>query len=66
MSGQSAESGTAGTLSQLVGSLGSALVSGNLSLAQTAYSTLTQGLAGVGFGSASASQSVAGALSVLG
>ncbi len=56
---------TGSTLTQLLGSLGSALISGNLSAAQTAYSTLTQGISGLG-GSSAASQTIAGVLSFLG
>jgi soluble cytochrome b562 len=59
-------SSTGSTLSQLFSSLGSALQSGNLSAAQTAYSTLSQDLAGLGWSSGATSQSMAGALSFLG
>ena len=43
-------SSSAGTLTQLFSSLGSALQGGNLSAAQTAYSTLQQGLQNLGWG----------------
>jgi outer membrane protein assembly factor BamD (BamD/ComL family) len=61
---ESSNSSSGSSLTQLFGSLGSALISGNLSAAQTAYSTLTQGIAGLG-GSSGAS-SIAGVLSFLG
>lgn len=54
------------TLSQLFSVLGSALTSGNLSAAQTAYSTLTQGIQQLGSVAGSTSQSLASALSFLG
>ncbi|MGA2986256.1 MAG: hypothetical protein ABSG32_20820 [Terriglobia bacterium] len=54
------------TLMQMVSSLGSALQSGNLSAAQTAYSTLSQDLQQLGLGSSTSSQSISGALSFLG
>jgi hypothetical protein len=52
-------------LSQLFGSLGSSLQSGNSSAAQTAYSTLSQALQKFGLGSSTTAQSLAGALSFL-
>ena len=64
-SSPSSTSSTESPLSQLFSSLGSALTSGNLSAAQTAYSTLTQDLSQLGLGSGSASSSMAGALSFL-
>jgi outer membrane protein assembly factor BamD (BamD/ComL family) len=64
-SSQSSTSSTESTLGQLFSSLGSALTSGNLSAAQTAYSTLTQDLSQLGLGSSSTSSSMAGALSFL-
>ena len=57
---------TGSTLMQLFGTLGTALTAGNLSAAQTAYSTLAQGVQQLGFNSASSSASQAGALSLLG
>ena len=63
---ESANSTDGNALTQLLSSLGSALQSGNLSAAQTAYSTLSQDLAGLGTGSSTSSQSLAGALSFLG
>jgi hypothetical protein len=63
---QPGNSSTTDSLSQVLGSLGSALQSGNLSAAQTAYSTLQQDLAQFGMGSSSNSTSLAGALSFMG
>jgi hypothetical protein len=65
-SSQSTNSSTESTMGQLFSSLGSALTAGNLSAAQTAYSTLTQDLSQLGLGSGSASSSMVGALSFLG
>lgn len=59
-------SSTGSALSQLFGSLGSALQSGNLSTAQTAYSTLSQDLSQLGMGLSTTAQSMAGAISFLG
>ena len=53
------------TLAQLFSSLGSALQSGSLQAAQTAYSSLQQGLTQLGWNQGAASQSTAGALSLL-
>jgi len=63
---ENTSSSTGGTLSQLFGSLGSALLSGNLSAAQTAYSTLSQDLGGLAGSAATSLSSVAGVLSFLG
>jgi len=63
---QTNNNSTGSTLSQLFSTLGSALTAGNLSAAQTAYSTLTQGFQQFGWGSGRGSQSAAGALSLLG
>jgi outer membrane protein assembly factor BamD (BamD/ComL family) len=65
-SSQTSNSSTGSALSQLFTSLRSALVSGNLSAAQTAYSTLSQGLQQLGLGSGAGSSTLAGALSFLG
>jgi hypothetical protein len=65
-SSQTTNSSAGSTLSQLFSSLGSALTAGNLSAAQTAYSTLEQDLAGLGWSSGTTSQSVAGAVSITG
>lgn len=65
-SSQTANASTESSLSQLFSSLGSALQSGNLSAAQTAYSSLEQGLNQLDWGSGTNSPSVAGALSLLG
>jgi hypothetical protein len=61
---QSGSSSSTSSLSQLFSSLGSALQAGSLSAAQTAYSTLTQDLAGFGLGTGSSS--LASAVSLLG
>jgi hypothetical protein len=53
-------------LSELLGSLGSSLQSGNSSAAQTAYSSLAQAFQKFGLGSSATAQSLAGALSFLG
>lgn len=58
-------SSAADTSSNLFGSLGSALQSGNLSAAQTAYSTLQQGLQQLTGSAGSALQLAAGAVSFL-
>ncbi len=66
---QGTNSSVGSTLSQLFSNLGTDLQSGNLSAAQTAYSTLSQDLAGLGWSSGnsgSSSQSVSGALSLVG
>jgi len=63
---QTTNASTGGSLSQLFASLGSALQSGNLSAAQTAYSSLEQGLTQFDSSSGTSSQSVAGVLSMLG
>jgi len=65
-SSETPNSSTGSALSQLFSTLGTALVSGNLSAAQTAYSTLSQDLAGFASGSGSTFQSMAGVLSFLG
>jgi Skp family chaperone for outer membrane proteins len=54
------------TLSQLFSSLGSALQSGNLSAAQTAYSTLSQDLQQLSQGAGTAAQLATTAVSFLG
>jgi soluble cytochrome b562 len=53
------------TLAQLLGSLGSALQSGNVSTAQTAYSTLQQDLQQLSQGMGTAAQLATGAVSFL-
>jgi hypothetical protein len=53
-------------LSQLLGSLGSSLQSGNSSAARTAYSTLSHVFQQVSLGSSATAQSLAGALNFLG
>jgi hypothetical protein len=53
-------------LSQLFSSLGSALTAGNLSAAQTAYSTLEQGLQQLGLSAGTTAQSMAATVSFLG
>jgi outer membrane protein assembly factor BamD (BamD/ComL family) len=63
---ESATSSEGSAMSQLFSSLGSALQSGNLSAAQTAYSTLAQDIGGLGSSSGTMSSSLAGALSFLG
>ena len=63
---QNSNSSTGSTLSQLFSTLGSALTAGNLSAAQTAYSTLTQAFKSSGWNSGATSQSPVGALSLLG
>ncbi|MGD1104276.1 MAG: hypothetical protein ABSA59_19675 [Terriglobia bacterium] len=65
-SSQTTNSSTSSTLSQLFSSLGSALQAGNLSAAQTAYSTLQQDLQQLGWSSGTTSQSTAGTVSLLG
>jgi hypothetical protein len=65
-SSQTTDSSTGSALSQLFGSLGSALQSGSLSAAQTAYSTLSQDLQQVTLGAGATTQSIAGILSFLG
>jgi len=62
----SASSTGSGGLSQLFSSLASALQSGNLSAAQTAYSTLSQDLQVLGLNSSANTTSLAGALSLIG
>ena len=66
MSSQTANSSTGSTLSQLFSSLGSALQAGNLSAAQTAYSTLSQDLQQLTLGSGTAAQLASEAVSFLG
>jgi outer membrane protein assembly factor BamD (BamD/ComL family) len=63
---ETSSSSAGGTLSQLFSSLASALQSGNLSAAQTAYSTLAQGLQQLGGSSGASSSSMAGAVSLIG
>jgi len=63
---ETSNSSTGSTLSQLFSSLGTALVSGNLSAAQTAYSTLSQDLQQLGVGLGTGKQLMAGAVSMLG
>jgi hypothetical protein len=53
-------------LSQMLGSMGSSLPSGNTSAARTAYSTLSQAFQQIGLGAGSTAQSLVGALSFLG
>jgi outer membrane protein assembly factor BamD (BamD/ComL family) len=65
-SSQTTSASSGSSLSQLFASLGSALQSGNLSAAQTAYSGLEQGLTQLDSSSGNGSQSVAGVLSMLG
>ncbi|HMD86256.1 MAG TPA: hypothetical protein VKO18_16305 [Terriglobia bacterium] len=65
-SSQTTNSSSRSMLSQLFSSLGTALVSGNLSAAQTAYSTLSKDLTGLGWNSGTTTPSMAGALSFLG
>ncbi len=62
---QSTTSSTGSTVSQLFSSLGSDLQTGNLSAAQTAYSTLQQDLAQFG-GTASTASQWAGTLNIIG
>lgn len=65
-SGQSGSSNSSNSsLAQLFGSLGSDLQAGNLSAAQTAYTTLQQDLQQMGWGTATSSQSTSGTVSVL-
>ena len=56
---------TDSTLSQMFGSLGSALQAGNLSAAQAAYSTLQQDLEQLGWTAATTSQSIAGTVNIM-
>jgi hypothetical protein len=65
-SGQTTSSSTGSTLAQLFGSLESALQSGNLSAAQTAYATLTQDLQQLSLGAGTATQLASDAISFLG
>lgn len=65
-SSQSGGSSVGGALSQLLSILGSALTAGNLSAAQTAYSTLAQQFQPSAWTSGSSSQSSVGAVSLLG
>ena len=65
-SSQTTSSSIGNTLSQLFSTLGSALQSGSLSAAQTAYSTLAQDISGLGWGSGANSPSIASAVSLLG
>ena len=66
MNSQTANSSTGSTLSKLFSSLGSALQAGNLSAAQTAYSTLSQDLQQLTLGSGTAAQLASEAVSFLG
>jgi hypothetical protein len=63
---QAIKSPLGSTLSQIFGGLGSALQSGNLTTAQTAYSTLSQDLQQLGLGLGTGAQLMAGAVSLLG
>src|SRR5208337_3737296 len=65
-SSETTNSSTGGTLAQLFNSLGSALQSGNLSAAQTAYSTLSQDLQQLGWSAGTPSPSTAGTVSMTG
>lgn len=65
-SSQTSNTSTGSTLMQLFGTLGTALTAGNLSAAQTAYSTLAQGFQQLGGNSASSALSQVGAVSLLG
>ena len=56
---------TGGTWSQMFANLGSSLQAGNLSAAQAAYSTLQQDLQQLGWGAATASQSVGGMVNIV-
>lgn len=64
-SSQTTNSSMGGMLSQLFGSLGSALQSGNVSTAQTAYSTLQQGLQQLGLGASTTAQLAAATVSLM-
>ena len=66
ISSETTNSSTGGTLAQLFSSLGSALQSGNLSAAQTAYSTLSQDLQQLGWSAGTPSPSTAGTVSMTG
>jgi outer membrane protein assembly factor BamD (BamD/ComL family) len=66
MGNSSQSSSSENKVSQLFGSIGSDLQAGNLSAAQAAYSTLSQKLAGFGWGASSGSGTTAGTLSLLG
>lgn len=63
---QSSDSSTGNTLTQLLSTLGSALTAGNLSAAQTAYSTLSQGLQQLTQGVSTAAQMSSQAVSLMG
>jgi len=65
-SSASASSSTDSTVSQLLSSLGVALQGGNISAAQAAYSTLQSDLVTLGWNSATAASSVAGAVNLVG
>ena len=65
-SSQTNSSSSGSTLSQLFGSLGSALQSGSLSTAQTAYTTLAQDLQQLTQGAGTAAQIATHAVSFLG
>jgi outer membrane protein assembly factor BamD (BamD/ComL family) len=65
-SSQTTSSSTSSTLSQLFSTLGSALQGGNLSSAQTAYSTLQQDLQQLGVGVGTTAQLASSAVSLLG
>jgi hypothetical protein len=62
----STASSSGNTLMQLFGSLGNALTAGNLSAAQTAYSTIADGIAKSGWSSSNASQLLGTAANFLG
>jgi hypothetical protein len=65
-SADASNSSSGSTLAQLFSSLGSALQSGNLSMAQTAYSTLSQDLQQLSQGVSTAAQLATTAVSFLG
>jgi hypothetical protein len=65
-SSQSSSSSSENKVSQLFSSIGASLQAGNLSAAQTAYSTLSQDLAGLGWGASGSSGAAAGAINLLG
>ena len=65
-SSQTTSSSTGSTLSQLFSTLGAALQGGNLSSAQTAYSTLQQDLQQFGVGVSTTAQLASSAVSLLG
>ena len=65
-SSPSSSSSAENKLSQLFGSIGADLQSGNLSAAKTAYSTFSQNLAGLGWSAGSTSGAAAGTVSLRG